>query len=84
MKFRGQQCAAAVRLDFYSKSNKIQLLIADAEHTHEQHPNAVEDIPIEIQEEMKRLYENNITKPKMMETNLVKKGFDLLSQFKWI
>lgn len=77
VKFRGVQCAAAVRLVFDSRSDKIQLFRADEEHTHQNHPNAVEIIPIEVQEEMKRLFENNVTKPKAMKVNLVKNGFDL-------
>lgn len=77
VKFRGGQCAASVRLIFDSKSNKIQLFIADNEHTHEQHPNAIETIPIEVQEAIKMLFENNVTKPKAMKVNLLKKGFDL-------
>lgn len=77
MKFRGPQCAAAVQLVFDSRSTDIRLFRADNEHTHENHPNAVQSLTPEVQEAVKELYEHNITKPKTICTNLVKKGFEL-------
>lgn len=75
VKFRGRECEAAVALLFDSRSERIQLFRADAAHTHENDPNAVELIPIDVQTAIKHLYENNVTKPKEVTTNLVKKGF---------
>lgn len=83
VKFRGVQCAAAVRLIFDSRSDDIQLFRADADHTHDNNPNAIEIIPLDVQEEMRRLFENNVTKPKAMKVNLAKKGFDLPSEAKF-
>lgn len=77
VKFRGAQCAAGVRLVFDSRSHNIQLFRADAAHSHTNSSNAVESIPDDIQDEIKRLYENNVTKPKAVQTNLLKKGFDV-------
>lgn len=74
MKFAGIQCAAAVVLLFDSRSEKIQLFRADAAHTHVNNPNAVETIPIDVQAAIKELYVNNVTKPKQISTNLIKKG----------
>lgn len=82
VKFRGVQCEAAVRLVFDSRSDDIQLFRADSEHTHANNPNAVENIPVIIQEEMTRFFEVGITKLKGMKTNLAKKGFDLPSDAK--
>lgn len=76
VKFRGRQCAAAVYLLFDSRSDKIQLFRADADHTHENDPNAVEIIPPNVQAAIKELYENNVTKPKALALNLVKKGLE--------
>lgn len=84
VKFRGAQCAAGVCLVFDSRGTEIQLFRADAEHTHENNPNAVEEIPLLVQQEVKRLYENNVTKPKAMKVNLVKNGFDLPAPEKFL
>lgn len=77
VKFRGTQCAAAVALLFDSRSENIQLFRADAAHTHENNPNAVETIPSDVQAAINDLFENNVTKPKAVSINLVKKGFDV-------
>lgn len=76
MKFRGQQCAAAVYVLFDSRSEKIQLYRADADHTHEDNPNAVEIIPLDVQQAITQMYENSVTTPKAVVANLIKKGFD--------
>lgn len=55
---------------------------ADADHTHQNHPNAVEDITVEVQEAIKMLHESNINKPKQMSLNLAKRGFDVPSMAK--
>lgn len=77
MKFRGQQCAAAVYLLFDSRSDNIRLFRADADHTHENDPNAVEVIPLDVETAIRELYENNVTKPKAVGINLVKKGIEV-------
>lgn len=83
MKFRGQQCEAAVYLLFDSRSDKIQLFRADAAHTHENNPNAVEVIPLDVQVVIKDLFQNKktcsiyVTKLKAVTTNLTKKGIEL-------
>lgn len=77
VKFRGNQCDAAIALLFDSRSEKIQLFRADSPHTHENIPTAVEKIPIDVQAAIKDLYENNVTKPKAISINLLKKGFEV-------
>lgn len=77
VKFRGQQCAASVCLVFDSTSSDIQLFRAADEHTHQNHANAVSEIPNEVQAAIQMLYENNVTKPKQMSLNLAKKGFEV-------
>lgn len=72
VKFRGPQCEAGAYLLYDATSSKVQLFVADSEHTHENAPNAVEEISDEVKIKIKELYENNVTKPKMMETNLLK------------
>lgn len=76
LKFRGEQCAAAIYLLFDSRSSDIQLFRADTEHTHQNHPNAVETLSEGVKEAVKSLYKLNVTKPKMVTVNLVKQGFD--------
>lgn len=77
VKFRGPQCDAAAYLRFDSKSGKVQLFIADCEHTHENSANAVEEIPDDVKKVIEDLFENNVTTPKLMTTNLLKKNIEL-------
>lgn len=76
VKFRGQQCAAAVYVLFDSRSDRIQLFRADADHTHDNDPNAIDVISLDVQNAIRELYENNVTKPKAVTLNLLRKGFD--------
>lgn len=76
VKFAGVQCEAGVVLIYDSRSSKIQLLVADAAHTHDNAPNKVVEIPLETQAEIRKLYEDNVTRPSMILANLVKKGLE--------
>lgn len=76
-KFRGDQCEARAYILIDSSSTKVQLFRADSEHTHQNHPNAIDIIPVEVQEVIQMLFENNVTTLKQMELNLAKKGFDV-------
>lgn len=55
----------------------MQLFRADSAHSHENSSNAVESIPDDVKNEIQRLYKNNVTKPKAIQANLLKKGFDV-------
>lgn len=76
VKFRGKQWEASVYLLHDSHSTKTQLFRADAHHTHENHPNAIETIPNDIQIVIKQLFDNTVTKPKAVVNNLLNKGID--------
>lgn len=76
-KFRGPQCEAAAYLLYDATNDNAQLFIADSEHTHDNAPNAVETIPKEVQAEIEKLFENNVTTQKAMITNLIKKGIEV-------
>lgn len=76
VKFRGKQCEAGIYLLFDSRSSNIQLFRADSEHTHENDPNKVDVIAPEIEKVIRELYENNVSKPKAMQTNLLNKGIE--------
>lgn len=77
VKFRGVQCEAGVRLFFDARSSRIQLHRADCDHTHENHPNARDDISDEVKNEITRLFEVNVTKPNAIKRNLAKKNFEV-------
>lgn len=72
LKDRGEQCGAAVYLLYDSRSTLIQQFRADSEHTHANHSNSVQTIPIELQSAIELLFKNNVTKPKAVKANLRK------------
>lgn len=76
VKFRGPQCETSAYLLYDATNTTVQLFISDSEHSHDNAPNAVDKIPLEIQEEIKKLFENNVTTPKAMIVNLIKRGID--------
>lgn len=77
VKFRGEQCAAGVALLFDSRNEDIHLYRALTEHTHQNHSNAVSELPADVKQAIRELYENSVTKPKSIVTNLVHKKFDV-------
>lgn len=83
MKFRGRQCEAAIYLLFDSNTTDIQLFRSQTEHTHENDLNAVEVIPVEIQNKIRELYQNNVTKPQIIINTLIAKGMQPPSKAKF-
>lgn len=75
VKFRGQQCAARVYLQCSSKDDTVQLFRATAAHDHDQNVNKITDLPDDVKDEIRTMYEYGVTKPKQVQINLIKKGF---------
>lgn len=77
VKYRGQQCAAAIYLLYDSTNHSVHLYRTDSPHNHDDEnikSNAVNKISGPIESEIRTMY-NIGMKPKAILYNLVRKGF---------
>lgn len=76
VKYRGQQCAAAIYLLYDATNQSVHLYRTDSEHNHDDaniKSNAVDKIPAAVADEIRSMH-NIGMKPKAILFNLVRKG----------
>lgn len=75
VKFRGKQCAARVYLLYSSKDDTVQLFRSTSDHDHDQNVNKITDLSDDVKNEIRKMYDYGVTKPKQIHINLLKKDF---------
>lgn len=81
VKSRGAQCEADGYLLYDSKNDDVHYYRSVNEHTHDNHPNAVNKISTEVEAVIREMYEvDHIVKPSSILYNLGRKGMTLPSQ----